>query len=196
MAARMLAMSTSSRSSGAQISTASWTGAQTSIPRSVARQHASRSISAPLACMGKLRSERGLGLSPTAHASRTRCAGAGEHGVVERSVGPAPERAVGLAVGAQQVARDDGGWPIRSARASASMPYWTASTQLEQLALRAVRCPWSRPPGLRRLASRTRDRGRRTDRPPACRRRRTAPPQCRILAATSPRRPRRNRAAA
>ena len=39
-------------------------GAQTSIPRSIARQQATRSISAPLACMGKLRSERGLGLSP------------------------------------------------------------------------------------------------------------------------------------
>jgi hypothetical protein len=38
---------------------------QTSIPRSVARQHASRNISAPLACMGKLRSDRGFGFSST-----------------------------------------------------------------------------------------------------------------------------------
>ena len=43
---------------------ASCTGAQTSIPRSVARQVARRIISAPLACIGKFRSERGLTFSP------------------------------------------------------------------------------------------------------------------------------------
>jgi len=57
MAARIWAISLSKRSSGAQISAASCTGAQTSIPRSVAKQQASRNISAPLACIGKLRSD-------------------------------------------------------------------------------------------------------------------------------------------
>ena len=65
MQARTAATSASRRSSGAQISTASCTGAQTSIPRSVARQQASRNISAPLACMGKLRRARGFAFSPT-----------------------------------------------------------------------------------------------------------------------------------
>ena len=49
MQARMASTSASSRSSGAQISTASWIRAQTSIPCSVAKQAASRSISAPFA---------------------------------------------------------------------------------------------------------------------------------------------------
>ena len=61
MIVRVRTMSLSRRSSGAQISTASCTGAQISIPHSAARQHASRSISAPLACIGKLRSDRGFG---------------------------------------------------------------------------------------------------------------------------------------
>ena len=46
------------RSSSALINSASWTGAHISMPRSVARQQASRSISAPFACIGKLRKER------------------------------------------------------------------------------------------------------------------------------------------
>ena len=49
------------RRSAPSISSASWTGAHTSTPRSVARQQASRSISAPLACIGKLRSDIGRG---------------------------------------------------------------------------------------------------------------------------------------
>ena len=65
MAARIAAMSASRRSNGAQIRKASCTGAQTSIPRSVARQAASRIISAPLACIGKLRSDLGLDVLPT-----------------------------------------------------------------------------------------------------------------------------------
>src|SRR5262245_7549873 len=64
MAARMVAIVASRRSDGAEIKKASWTGAQTSIPRSVARQAARRIISAPFACIGKLRNERGLGFSP------------------------------------------------------------------------------------------------------------------------------------
>lgn len=39
--------------SPASMSTASWTGAHTSIPRSCIRMQAIRSISAPLACIGK-----------------------------------------------------------------------------------------------------------------------------------------------
>ena len=63
-AARMLATSSSMRSIGAQIRKASCTGAQTSMPRSVARQAAIRIISAPLACIGKFRSDADW-ISPT-----------------------------------------------------------------------------------------------------------------------------------
>jgi hypothetical protein len=50
------------------------TGAQTSTPRSVARQQAIRSISAPLACIGKFRSERGFESSPIrSHQPKTVC---------------------------------------------------------------------------------------------------------------------------
>src|SRR5262249_51334849 len=63
MAMRIRVTSSSRWSSGAQINTASCTGAHTSISRSVARQHAKRSISAPLACIGKLRNDRGFEFS-------------------------------------------------------------------------------------------------------------------------------------
>ena len=45
--------------------TASWTGAQISIPSSVPRQQARRSISAPLACIGKFCRDRRLTFGPT-----------------------------------------------------------------------------------------------------------------------------------
>ena len=44
---------------------ASWTGAHTSIPASVAAIAAMRIISAPLACIGKFMRERGFGSRPT-----------------------------------------------------------------------------------------------------------------------------------
>jgi DNA-binding CsgD family transcriptional regulator len=62
--ALIAATSASIRSSGAQIKKASCTGAQTSIPRSVAKQAASRIISAPLACIGKFIIERAFGFEP------------------------------------------------------------------------------------------------------------------------------------
>src|SRR5512132_2120729 len=65
IAACIRSMSASSRSRGAQISTASCTGALISMPRSVARQHAKRSISAPFACIGKLRKERSFACAGT-----------------------------------------------------------------------------------------------------------------------------------
>ena len=75
------------------------------------------------------------------HASRKRCAGAGQHGVVDGGVRPPPKLAVGFAVRPQQVARHDiGGWPIRSGqrwRLHAVLDRQHAL--LEQFALPAVR---------------------------------------------------------
>ena len=51
-----------------------------------------------------------------------------QQGEIERGIGPAPEDAVGFAMGAQQLAGAMGGWPIRAASPSASMPYCTART--------------------------------------------------------------------
>ena len=53
---------------------------------------------------------------------------AGEHGLVDRGVRPAPEGPIGLAVGAQQVARDDRRLADPQRQRRLPMPYWTAST--------------------------------------------------------------------
>ena len=64
MALRVLLTMWSISSTGASISIASCTGAQTEMPSSVARQQARRSISAPLACIGKFRIDLGLAEAP------------------------------------------------------------------------------------------------------------------------------------
>ena len=61
----MCSTSSSSRSNGAWIKKASWIGAQTSIPASVAAIAAMRIISAPFACMGKFISDRALAPATT-----------------------------------------------------------------------------------------------------------------------------------
>jgi hypothetical protein len=70
MAAQSSVLSRPSRTSRRRVemdlgrTRASCIGAQTRIPASTARQQASRSISAPSACIGKLRKKRGLGCAP------------------------------------------------------------------------------------------------------------------------------------
>ena len=138
MAARMAATSASRRSNGAQISTASCTGAQTSIPRSVARQHASRSISAPFACIGKLRSDRGLGFSPTCTCHpNTVCSGAGR-AWRRRAPHPTSARTCGRSRGACAAARARRWWVGRSAAPTLRLPCRTARPG--RTALNSSRC--------------------------------------------------------
>ena len=147
---------------GAQIRTASCTGRR---PRPALGSQAcrrARSISAPFAWQGKLRSERGLGVSPTCTCQpNTVCKRTAQHGVSTR-VGPVPEPSVGLAVGPQRGrCATIGGWPMRCARVSASMPYWTPRTHFLNSSRWGPCGALVASPGRRRPAWRRRDRDHR-----------------------------------
>ena len=97
------------------INNASCTGAQTSTPSLTAKQHAKRSISAPLPCIGKFKSERDLVLFVDMHmpveAGMQRSL---EARVVENPIGPIPKDREGVAMRLEKLAGDD--WELPDAK--------------------------------------------------------------------------------